>query len=1475
MKKSTKLISMLLAIVVIGSALPLSVIAQVPELESPAISSTTFEDSNLQDLTPIIKLDNLGDITNAVPNQPYEITTNTTPRNAGLSADGDTVQRAGTGGNWNYTYTLSTGVALGDNPQYTVAFSSSMIHANDYWGFVFCSPGQHGSSQRIYADIVGNENVWYGVTGETGSGGAYNGYTVTGSEDLTKVHNYIITLNGKTVSLYQDNILIIRTEVESYNNEYLSIGMCGKSSSALNAGDAIGTMTDITVYEGVYERTLVPIVQLDNLGDTTNEIPNQSFEIVKGFADNGTIDTENNDIIDRAVTGGNWNYAYTISTGVSLGDNPQYTVSFKSQMIESSDCFGFIFCYTGNNRNSTQRIYADIGTDTVEWFAETGSGRDNSSAYSGDKITRTNNLAEENDYILTLDGKIVSLYQNNVMIFRTTVPSYVGESLSIGLCGYQTRGLNAGDNLGTMSDIVVYRGVYKNIASNHVGESLVSIYDGSMNTMKGHDVSSNVWQDLISRNYLSVANNSASSFSETAYMMAGDEACTFPENIKNMLNSKSFTMEFSIEDLAVGSGDSLNIFSTSAEEIKMSYTKAEDALTVKLGDKQLAVSDVADVLTNAVLSVTYENGGDAVLYVNGFEVDRVSGVSGITVAEDSDALIGGGSVDGAISYRSVRFYERAIDRAEIRTNAVADGLADTAYVEIAQPMTNIVGDVAVTRKVNSADEFAAMMGADELPAAAIFTVDENLSVLDSNGDVFATVEDILLKMQFKVLPVFVPTGTSAVAALTNYLNAVEFYDASVMSNDAELLKAARTALTNLRGVLDLTDEYDAKKLTKEDCINIRKKANIYSASVVMLPANALTNDTVQYLYNLHINVWAELSDTPTATEKYEALMSGAVGVVSDDTQGILDIACNELSKNTMTRKMLNIGHRGSPDTHPENTIEGSLVAYENGANCVEMDVYMTTDGVPVVIHDNTTGRTCNADLVVEQSTWAQLSELMINEGTTEEPVYTNQIRIPQFEDYLKAFKELDCQLYIELKSADLGVVAAVKELIEEYDMYDQCIIITSGVMLAEVREVYPEMTLGYVTATEYLRGTAANEDMLRVMELVGPYNATYNPHVRQSAETSIRAALLRGICVSPWAAYAPSPENCFIWGYSGITTDNASNLGNAVLDFYVDGVPTSMLVGESFDVVTNLITYAHQATTTTDVKITFLEGESLVAVNGMTFTALNSGRVTFVVEHVYTYGSSDVALCTQPISLNIHSGRIMIEKDGEITYYDTLAAAFEAAESGNVVKLVADHTESAVTLAKAGVVLDLNGKKLTVDTIFAVKGTSIVDTSDRLGRLVVNNTAVIQDTENAYDNDKYIAMHLTEDDDANTYAFVPVIIQAKASELNDSEMSVKTRPVVDMGIASETTAMTNEIFGNGILDNGLSVKVRVSWTDSNGSMRVQELAFSDTIVMNAYSDGKAIAMNMSGVPSAEDLTVTVVVASSIGMEVASTVYSAK
>lgn len=46
-----------------------------------------------------------------------------------------------------------------------------------------------------------------------------------------------------------------------------------------------------------------------------------------------------------------------------------------------------------------------------------------------------------------------------------------------------------------------------------------------------------------------------------------------------------------------------------------------------------------------------------------------------------------------------------------------------------------------------------------------------------------------------------------------------------------------------------------------------------------------------------------------------------------------------------------LGHRGSPKLAAENTIESFLIAIEEGADGVELDVQFTSDGVPVVFHD--------------------------------------------------------------------------------------------------------------------------------------------------------------------------------------------------------------------------------------------------------------------------------------------------------------------------------------------------------------------------------------------------------------------------------------------------------------------------------------------------------------------------------------------
>ncbi|MBN1248085.1 MAG: glycerophosphodiester phosphodiesterase, partial [Anaerolineae bacterium] len=46
-----------------------------------------------------------------------------------------------------------------------------------------------------------------------------------------------------------------------------------------------------------------------------------------------------------------------------------------------------------------------------------------------------------------------------------------------------------------------------------------------------------------------------------------------------------------------------------------------------------------------------------------------------------------------------------------------------------------------------------------------------------------------------------------------------------------------------------------------------------------------------------------------------------------------------------------IGHRGASAHAPENTLAAFRLARDAGADGVELDVHLTADGVPVVIHN--------------------------------------------------------------------------------------------------------------------------------------------------------------------------------------------------------------------------------------------------------------------------------------------------------------------------------------------------------------------------------------------------------------------------------------------------------------------------------------------------------------------------------------------
>ncbi|GAA3487942.1 MULTISPECIES: glycerophosphodiester phosphodiesterase [Streptomyces] len=73
--------------------------------------------------------------------------------------------------------------------------------------------------------------------------------------------------------------------------------------------------------------------------------------------------------------------------------------------------------------------------------------------------------------------------------------------------------------------------------------------------------------------------------------------------------------------------------------------------------------------------------------------------------------------------------------------------------------------------------------------------------------------------------------------------------------------------------------------------------------------------------------------------------------------------------------VLSVGHRGDPYRFRENTLASIRSALELGADAVEVDVRLTRDGVPVLLHDEKLERLWGHDRWLVDLTKAELDEL--------------------------------------------------------------------------------------------------------------------------------------------------------------------------------------------------------------------------------------------------------------------------------------------------------------------------------------------------------------------------------------------------------------------------------------------------------------------------------------------------------------------
>ncbi|MGH7525953.1 MAG: glycerophosphodiester phosphodiesterase [Gemmatimonadales bacterium] len=103
-----------------------------------------------------------------------------------------------------------------------------------------------------------------------------------------------------------------------------------------------------------------------------------------------------------------------------------------------------------------------------------------------------------------------------------------------------------------------------------------------------------------------------------------------------------------------------------------------------------------------------------------------------------------------------------------------------------------------------------------------------------------------------------------------------------------------------------------------------------------------------------------------------------------------------------------IAHRGASGYAPENTIAAFELALAQGADAFELDVRLTADGVPVVIHDPTLERTTDgagavSALPLGEVRHADAGARFTPDGGRSFPFRGRGLRIPTLAEVLRAF----------------------------------------------------------------------------------------------------------------------------------------------------------------------------------------------------------------------------------------------------------------------------------------------------------------------------------------------------------------------------------------------------------------------------------------------------------------------------------------
>lgn len=228
-----------------------------------------------------------------------------------------------------------------------------------------------------------------------------------------------------------------------------------------------------------------------------------------------------------------------------------------------------------------------------------------------------------------------------------------------------------------------------------------------------------------------------------------------------------------------------------------------------------------------------------------------------------------------------------------------------------------------------------------------------------------------------------------------------------------------------------------------------------------------------------------------------------------------------------------VAHRGLVKGFPENTLIAYRQALKLGVDFIEVDLRMTQDRIPIIIHDDSVDRTTDGQGEVKTFTLSELKRL--DAGRIAGSKFAGE-QIPAFEEVLALIMPLGGKLLLDIKSGRNLDCQEVVRLLEQQNAIKNVVVGARSVEdIRLFRSLNPDIRiLGFIPGDRYIEEfVKAGADIIRLWHRWIQANSAVIDKVRQ---------FKRPVWVTAGLAGREELSELIRFGASGILTDQSEVL---------------------------------------------------------------------------------------------------------------------------------------------------------------------------------------------------------------------------------------------------------------------------------------------------------------------------------------------